>query len=477
MEMTQLSNTSLLYWALGLSVCFPLLMVALGELTLRAERAGWQTAKTLAGLRFIVIPSLALILFLRFVVGWTADNTVYQLVKTVFWIAVLYQSLSFLNQVVFGDATAGSWQSRVPSLVRDLLRFALVGIGAALIYSEVWGKEIGAAWAALGLGSVVIGLALQEPLGNTVSGLILLAERPLDIGDWVTVDGVTGKVVEINWRSVRVQTPALELKIVPNSALYRGSFSNLSRPTQARADSLELTFASALPPNRVKRVLLDLIRSIPEIIDIPAPSVSTVNSGGDAVTYQLGFAVARQEDLGKAKDKILTRLWYVAKRAGLHHPGAALLNVSEHKPFELLRDFPVFEVPHSLVSEIDDGIRFLSYGADESVVNEGKPLLGLYFVVQGLVELSAKDLQGATHVIGQVDRGDFFGENAMVAGQLSEFTALAVEDTDLIVIDPHALQKLLDHSPRLVRQVGHMLESRRTAIASIRGRKLSIIQA
>jgi small-conductance mechanosensitive channel len=247
---TSILSEPILPWTIALAVGFPLLMVALGELSALGRRRGWPAAGVVSGVRVLVVPTLALILFLRYILGLPEDNTVVQLVKTVLWIAVLYQGLSFVNHVLFGSAPEGSWQARVPSLVRDLVRFAVVGIGAAFIYSEVWGKEIGTAWAALGLGSVVIGLALQEPLGNTVSGLILLAERPLAVGDWITVDGVTGRVVEINWRSVRLQTTSLELKIVPNSALYKGSFSNLSRPTLERAGGVELSFAYEVPPNR-----------------------------------------------------------------------------------------------------------------------------------------------------------------------------------------------------------------------------------
>ena len=63
---------------------------------------------------------------------------------------------------------AGSWQRKVPRLLRDLMRLLLVAIGLAIVYSFVWGREIEGALAALGVTSIVVGLALQEPLGNLV---------------------------------------------------------------------------------------------------------------------------------------------------------------------------------------------------------------------------------------------------------------------------------------------------------------------
>ena len=471
MDMPSLSANPLLPWAIGLAVGFPLVMVALGEIASSAKRRGWPAAKVLAGVRLLVIPALALIVFLRHVIDLPADHTGLQLVKTVFWIAVLYQSLAYLNQVVFGSAPEGSWQSRVPSLVRDLARFTLVAIGAGMIYSEVWGKEIGAAWAALGLGSVVIGLALQEPLGNTVSGLILLAERPLAIGDFITAEGTTGRVLEINWRSVHILTADLELKIIPSSVLYRSSFTNLSRPTKERAGSIDIRFSSGLPPHHVKQAMLKMMQSIPGILETPAPTVDIFEYAGDAVVYRLGFTVARPEGWASARDTVLTRAWYVARRAGLDIPGQPLRTEDQVIPLELLKDFPLFSVGDPLAADIAPALRFLPFGAGERLVAEKGPLLGLYLVVQGEAELTARDRNGDVHQLGRVGRGDFFGENAMVAGQPSDVTVTALEDTDVLIIEPAVLQKLLEQSPRLVHAVGHALESRRTALQSVRSLK------
>lgn len=468
MDMPSLLSNPLLPWAVGLSLGFPLLMVALGEIISHGRLRGWASTGILSGIRMLVVPSLALIIFLRYILEWPADNTVLQLIGTFFWIVVLYQSLAFLNQVVFGSAKAGSWQSRVPSLVRDLARFTLVAIGASLIYSEVWGKEVGAAWAALGLGSVVIGLALQEPLGNIVSGLILLAERPLAIGDFITADGTTGQVTEINWRSVYVQTSDLELKIIPNSALYRASFSNLSRPTCEHAGGVDLRFSSAHPPSEVKDIMMDVIHSVPNIIDHPPPSVSIVEYAGDAIVYRLRFTVERPDNLGVAKDIVLTRAWYAAKRAELNIPGQPPSEDLIQSPHFLLREFDIFNQENNANDQITPYLKSIPYGRGETVVEENGPLKGLYVVVKGRALLTARDRDGNPHQIGDIHRGDFFGETAMVIGQPSDYEVTAMEDTHFLVIEPAGIQILLEKSPRLVHAMGHVLEARRASLQTIR---------
>ena len=98
-------------------------------------------------------------------------------------------ALGAINTVVFEQASQGSWQSRVPKLLRDLVRLLLVATAGALVFSFVWGRELSGALAALGVTSIVVGLALQEPLGNLFSGLMLLMERPFEVGDNVEVAG------------------------------------------------------------------------------------------------------------------------------------------------------------------------------------------------------------------------------------------------------------------------------------------------
>ncbi|MFZ4702842.1 MAG: cyclic nucleotide-binding domain-containing protein [Candidatus Methylumidiphilus sp.] len=466
--MTNYSFAGLLPWAIGLTVSFPLLLVIFSELGTYAERAGWPVASTIKGVRQIIVPMLALMLFMRHVLEWPADDTFVQLIGTLLWIFILYESLNFINQVVFDAAKEGSWQSRVPTLFRDITRFLLVGIGAALIYSEVWGKEIGAAWTALGLGSVVIGLALQEPLGNIVSGLILLAERPLALGDWITTDGVTGKVVGINWRSVHILTPSSELRIVPNSGLYRGSISNLSRPDLTRTVSLELRFSYEVPPTRVKTNLLDLMQSIPLILTNPKPSVVVANYEGFAIIYNVTFTVARQEDIGSAKDIFLSQVWYVSRREQLNIPDIREPETTSVLPIDLLQKIPKFQINEQLKQVLAPKVLLRRYGSGETIIHEGGPLKGLYVLHFGKAILSTKDHEGVVHEIGQVGPGDFFGENAMLAGQPSDFTVTATEDVELFIIGPDALQELLESAPTLVREIGYMLDVRRKAVKEVR---------
>ena len=199
-------ESSLLYWVLGIVVGLPLVIVILTEVLARLRRLNSPLARAVENLRTLFAPALAFFFFLRNVVQLPTDNTLSLLAQSAVWLFGLMAVLNVINDVVFGEASPDSWRSRVPSLFRDFIRLLLVAIGGSIVYSQVWGMSLGGAVAALGLTSIVLGLALQEPLGNMVSGLMLLFERPISLGDWVNVDGVGGQVVQINWRSVHIKT-------------------------------------------------------------------------------------------------------------------------------------------------------------------------------------------------------------------------------------------------------------------------------
>jgi hypothetical protein len=228
-----------------------------------------------------------------------------------------------------------------------------------------------------------------------------------------------------------------------------------------------------LPPHRVKEAMLDMMRGVSCILEEPAPSVSVFEYAGDAIVYRLGFTVASPDELTTAGETVLTRAWYAARRSGLDIPGQPPRDTE--RPIDRLREFPLFHISDTLAAEIGPALSFLSFGAGEALVAEGGPLFGLYLVVTGSAELTAEGPNGEIHRLGLVGPGEFFGENAMVAGQASDLTVTAREDTDVVVIEPDTLQRLLEQSPRLVHGIGHVLESRRAALHSIRGLKRQLL--
>ena len=156
--------------------------------------------------------------------------------------------LSSANAALFGEARSGTWRDRLPSIFIDLGQFVLIIIGIGLLLSWVWGANIGGLVTAVGVTSVVIGLAVQGAVGPVIAGLLLLFEQPFKIGDWLETPTVKGRVVEVNWRAIHIDT-FNGIQVVPNATLAAGSFTNLSRAVGPAFNSIAvLKFAAADPP-------------------------------------------------------------------------------------------------------------------------------------------------------------------------------------------------------------------------------------
>ncbi len=143
--------------------------------------------------------------------------------STVFDFLVLVLLLSGLNATVFEGAPQDNWRKRLPTIFLDVARFALIGLGLAIILSVIWGVWVGGVFTALSVTSVVLGLMLQNSVVQIVSGLFMLFEQPFRIDDWLDASNERGRVVEVNWRAVHIQTGS-GILVVPNSMLASTSF-------------------------------------------------------------------------------------------------------------------------------------------------------------------------------------------------------------------------------------------------------------
>jgi small-conductance mechanosensitive channel len=467
-----IAELGMLPWALTIALGFPTVLLLLNEWITHTDRRNGPLKGTLRSLRNFVVPSLALLLFARLVLELESDNFWLRLLESVFWILVIFSCLTFINDFVFGAARPTTWQAKVPKLFRDLTRAGLVAIGAAIVYSQVWGHEIEGAITALGVGSVVIGLALQEPLGNIVSGLMLLFERPLNIGDWIVTDGVTGKVVEVNWRSIHIETPTRETRIVPNVSLYKSAFSNLSRPNTNRTESIEIGFSYDDPPNRVKEVILELLKSTTGVLAAPGPAVRVVNYADFSITYRLVFTVQAQEELGQVRDRIMTAIWYVARREKFNIPFPIATHIQTRPdelasskpitPKDLAKPYPLFRtVPFS---DLD---RVLDYASGELILQAGKPGLGFCLLVTGTVSLTVPSNGGELVEFTKLEAGSFFGDHGYASKKASEITVKATSDVKLIVVSPETTLTWFTQSPSNAGEIGNIMEARRRILLSM----------
>lgn len=153
--------------------------------------------------------------------------------------------------------------------------------------------------------SVGIGLGLQGVVANFVSGLILLWERAIKVGDLVVVGGEQGFVRRINVRATEIETYDRGTVIVPNNNLMTGVVKNFVRGDRIGRVRIELQFAAGADPQKIREILLDIARSHDEIVGIPAPIVLFIGFSANALDFVLIGYVANVERVDRIRSDLL----------------------------------------------------------------------------------------------------------------------------------------------------------------------------
>lgn len=474
-------SSHLLTWAIGLALGFPLLSILLGEVIHRLRRRGLSYAATVRLLRTFILPIFTALLFLQHVLGMSPSSQVFKTLETVLWVCLINAALSLLNVVLFEGAEADTWRSRVPKLLVDLARLFLILLGTAIVLATVWNADLAGLVTALGVSSIVIGLALQDTLGSVMSGIALLFEQPFSVGDWLEVSGVVGQVIDINWRAVRLLTLEKEMVVIPHKLISSEIIRNFTQPTPIHAERIRLGFSYNDPPNLARQVLRSTAMETRGILSEPPPSVFTLGYDDSAVTYEVKFFIRDYGDIEHIRERFMTRVWYAAKRNNLtipfpirtvyHFNGPATQQKGISKRFaEGLQALPAY-VPLSREQESlqspSTGILLQHFAAGETVVRRGVAGQALYIIVSGQAVLSAPDGKGRECEVLSLRPGEFFGEMALFSGEASTVTITAVNDLEVMKISGSVVNQMIERQPSFAREIGQILEIRRRAIREV----------
>jgi small-conductance mechanosensitive channel len=478
--MVQPNSNQLLIWAIALIIGLALSVIILGEVIYRLQHRRRPLAATLQVVRNLVLPMFAFMLFVQYVLQRPASDEVVKAVQTLFWICVLHASLSLLNAIIFEQAKADTWRARVPKLLIDLFRLFLVLLGTAIVLATVWNADLAGLVTALGVSSIVIGLALQDTLGSVMSGIALLFERPFSVGDWLKVGDIQGQVIDINWRAVRLITFEREMVIIPHKLIGNEIIRNFSQPQAIHAERIRVGFSYKSPPNLVKHVLHSTALETQGILKHPDPQVFTISYDDSAITYEVKFFIDDYSELEEIRDRFMSRVWYAAQRSGLAIPFPIRTVYNFHGPTsqaegtskkftESLQSLPSFvPLDKSVDPDIStSGICLQHFGSGETVIKQGTENNALYILVSGSAAIAVQDITGVTHEILTVKTGEFFGEMTLFSGEPSPIAVTAAEDLEVMMISAEAVNQMIDRQPNFAREISQILETRRRVVNTI----------
>ena len=458
--MNDVLTSSWFYWAVGVAVGLPVGLILLTEWQHSLARRKSFLAGPISLLRNYLLPLGALLLLLIKATEIPTRETPVKFVATLFGFVVLVLLLSGVNATLFQAAPEGTWRKRIPAIFVDVARFLLIAVGLAIIFSYVWGAHVRGLFTALGITSIVIGLTLQNSVGQIISGLLMLFEQPFRLGDWIQTSAARGRVVEVNWRAVHIDT-GTGLQITPNSVLAVASFTNLSRPPGTYKIKVPTVFSEDDPPDRVCAMLSRVAAELPQLKSDSTPK--SVPLGG--LNYQTSIPLQLPADDSVAKATFLRWVWYASRRDGLHLDEAE----DEFGTPELVEDAvrtvvaPMLRLSPTDQQHLIPNATVVRFGADEIMEHVGDVPARMTFIVSGRVRVTAPSDDGSMVPITTLDAGSFLGQTALTRQPVLADAQALGEVTALQIRREH-IEDVLQAKPLLLQELGRLIEERRSHV-------------
>lgn len=464
-------------WGIALGIGFPLLSILLEEIIQRLRRRKSRFAPVLVQIKNIILPTMVVWLFVREVFRIEQQGMLTKTLETLWWISIINVTLSGLNLLVFDpEANQDSWYTRIPKVVVDLVRFLAIIVVSSIVLARLWGVDL--AWLLIALAAtfIVIALALKEPIGGVLTGILVVLEHPFRLGDWLKVGEFEGRVVDINWRAVHLLTSDRQILVLPYQIIGQQAICNYSKSGELSASEITVGFSYDNSPNLVKRIMVDTALSVKGVLSNPRPECRPISYLASTITYELEFYIKDFAKLKSIQGELMSSLWYAARRNGLvlYHYNYEYsidlpLSRAENPKYKLaqsLSAIPAFMGVAKEPRQLEDlvkGTKIQHFGIGEPIIMQGDRVRALYIIIVGCVDLVVNDEYGDLTVLN-LGKGEFFGVESMFSREPSSASFVATEDMEVLVIGADAVLSMIRRQPNLSNEITKVIEVRKNAI-------------
>ncbi|MCC7383786.1 MAG: mechanosensitive ion channel [Deltaproteobacteria bacterium] len=376
---------------------------------------------------------------------------------------------------------------RTPPILRDMVG-ALLLFPALLVVAGRAGLSVSGLVATSTVVTAVIGLSLQDTLGNLVAGLALQSDSSIRVGDWIRFGDITGIVQEIRWRYTAVETRNWETVVIPNGQLVKNNFLILGRakgrPVQWRRwvyFNIDFRFA----PSEVTETVREALRvaDLPRVAGDPAPDCILMGFDTSYGRYAVRYFLTDLRPDDPTDSSVRACIYAALKRRNipLSIPAEARFITEESerrqarkqveglsRRSEVLRKIDLFRdlAPEDRL-ELAQSMHDAPFVKGEVLTRQGAEAHHLYLIDRGRVSVRVKADQGDRE-IAQLGPGEVFGEMSLMTGEQRSATVVALADVMAYRLDKVAFEGLLQERPKLAEHFAEVLAQRRIQLDAAR---------
>ncbi len=348
-------------------------------------------------------------------------------------------------------------------LLQDLVGAIIFLVAAVAAAAYVLDLPVKGLLATSGAVAIIVGLAVQSTLGDVFSGIVLNATKPFRVDDWIRVDDIEGKVIEIDWRSTHLLTAEGSMAVIPNAMAAKTRIVNFSRPDHFHSVTLSIELSVRLRPSLVLDSLNKALQGCRELLVQPAASAVVVKSGIRVVEYEVTGYVKSRDRSAAVRNQLFD----------LIHRQLASTETRQDQVRPTNRQSAVLNSVGALrmlseadKAELERNMRLSAFAAREVVLAQDVVPDALYIIESGVVSAAVQHGDGWLE-IGRMGPGELIGESGFVDQSPTLARFCAYTDCMIYSIDRADLEPWLQEHSELIGALAGLQKFRAKAKASV----------
>lgn len=417
--------------------------------------------------------------------GWTAGSatlglwvTVFRVVRLLIWMSIVIVSVRYISFLIFGAALRNSGEEEISSLLRTVMTVIVYIVAFFVIFQTQFPNvDLAPLFTGSAIFGIVVGLALQDTLGNLFAGIAIQADQSFQVGDVISVgqQGM-GTVESVSWRGVKIRTFQNKLLVISNSVIGKETL-EIAPTVNLNARIVRFNTIYTTSPAQVIQIVREAVRLVENVSPKRRPKVRIWNLGDNGIDWEIKYWTINYRRHNDTDALIRQRIWYAFQREGLDfaYPTRTIYtarqseeeNVFVESADEICERINSVAVFAPLSSEETQKISKLCkvrvFAPSEPIIEAGQAGDSMFIVHRGCVNVDIVE-EGVSRTVTSLNAGEFFGEMSLLTGEPRTANVVADTETKVIEIEHNVLKPLFETNPELVRLVSEIIEDRRTLL-------------
>jgi small-conductance mechanosensitive channel len=405
--------------------------------------------------------------------------TIFKIFKVLLFMSIVISVVRYINYLIFGAALKNSEEYEISSLLRTVLTIIIYIVSFFIIFQTQFPKiQLAPLFTGSAIIGIVVGLALQDTLGNLFSGIAIQADQSFQVGDIIKItnQGI-GTVESVSWRGVKIRTFQNKLLVISNSVIGKETIEVAQKEMlNARIVRFNTLFTNS--PAKVIQVVREAVRQVENVSPKRRPKVRIWNLGDNGIDWEIKYWTTNYRKHNDTDALIRQRVWYAFQREGLDfaYPTRTIYTAKQSEEGEVfvetaneicerINNVPIFApLSNEETSKIAESCSVRVFAPEEPIIEKGQTDKSMFIVHRGIVNVEIKE-NGIPKVISTLRAGDFFGEMSLFTGEPRTADVVADSETQVLEIKPYILKPILDNNPEVARVIGEIIDDRRELLA------------